>query len=787
MRMMLITLSWCAGIVIANTFSVISTQLWLISIIVTMVFAGWIWSTRWRGVYLVWSCVLLGAFSLSIIPKTSPIAAYNGQTTSVSGMVSTAPDRRDDRTQLRLESGWIYDSVQDEWLPTSGQVLVNADRLIDVTYGDYVTVTGQLITPGEFDTFSYRDYLARGGIHTVIERADVIPMVDTPNGGNPLVSWLYETRQSAHRVVMMGLPDPQAALLSGILLGEERGIEPALGDAFSAVGAAHIIAISGFNMVIVAAVITRIMSRLTDRKGIILSTGTAVIVTYTLFVGANGAVVRAAVMTVIMMFGQYLDRPTYLPASLAFSVWVLLLFNPLWLWDISFQLSVAAVLGIFVFVPPLTTLFDRLWRQLLSESQARTVGDWLQEPLVVSIAAMLTTSPLIVLYFQRLSVVALLVNVLIVPVQSVILILGGLATLIGLIVPAIAQVLFYGVLVLLSWTIGVVRLFGSLSWADVPLTVDSRLVFLFFVILLGGSMVQVTRPDWSERLLSRLIKRPVVYALAGSSVLIFVLLAALLFSRPDGRFHIWWLDMGDSNAVLMQTPAGAQILVDGGRYPSRLLTALGDRMPFNDRVIDTLFITHPDEFDTGALPALLDRYQVGAVITNGQPNATENHQAILERLARQSVPIANVTRGYHLTTGDGVLIEVLSPATQPEIADAFDETAMVLRVTYGEAVFLITSDAGEAVLSDLLTDDMLGHAQVVQLPQHGAPRTLSTAVWERLQAQVAVLQVDISNRRGLPDADILHLLGDMPLMRTDEMGHIHMWTDGKNLSVQGTK
>ncbi len=170
-----------------------------------------------------------------------------------------------------------------------------------------------------------------------------------------------------------------------------------------------------------------------------------------------------------------------------------------------------------------------------------------------------------------------------------------------------------------------------------------------------------------------------------------MLIGALLISRPDGLLHVWLIDVGDANAVLIETPRGAQFLIDGGRYPSRLLTALGDHLPFTDRTIEALFLTQPDAVQYDALPAVLDRYAVGVVLDHGQPNLSDEFVALHAKLAQTTTEL-QVSAGYTLNSDDGVSISVLNPDHQPTLGESLDDNALVLRLTYGDVSFLLTSE-----------------------------------------------------------------------------------------------
>lgn len=168
-------------------------------------------------------------------------------------------------------------------------------------------------------------------------------------------------------------------------------------------------------------------------------------------------------------------------------------------------------------------------------------------------------------------------------------------------------------------------------------------------------------------------------------------------------------------------------------------------------------------------------------LINGQSNLGEAYQAIETAIAPYEV--IEVRAGYRVELSDGTLIEVLHPQTKPEINERLGDGTMVLRVSYGEASFLLTSDVSQDGQYTLLEDGQWPLATVMQLPQHGTVRSLSDDFLSAVQPQVAILQSDIANRRGDPDASTLAQLGDIHPFRTDESGTLHLWTDGRTLWV----
>jgi competence protein ComEC len=387
----------------------------------------------------------------------------------------------------------------------------------------------------------------------------------------------------------------------------------------------------------------------------------------------------------MLVIGALIRRKSYVPSSLAFVAVLMSLQNPSVLWDVGFQLSLFATLGLALFANPLTAYFNILLSRLFPRKTALVVGDFLGEPLIVSIAAQIMSLPLIVLYFGRLSVVSLAVNLLVIPVQSVLMVLGLSATLLAFCVISNCTTFILLDMLLLGWTLGVVRAFALLPFAQITVQIDSRLIALFYVVVIGGALMVATKPTWPSRLAGFIRTRPVVTSLGAAVAGIAVLLGIMLLSRPDGKLHVWWLEVGHSNAVLIQTPAGADILIDGGRFPSQLLTGLGDRLPFNKRNIDLLVISQPDPFDYDALSSVLDRYSVNLALTNGQPNLRPEYTALLQRLPPDKVIAARA--GYSFAVEDGTRLEVLAPYTTPDMGENLNDAALILRVTYGDISF----------------------------------------------------------------------------------------------------
>ena len=433
MRLILVTLAWVLGISLARALPAIETIHWLGAVVAFALALAVSRSRPVPGRLLLLPLILAaGGARQTLLPRTSELAAFNGFSGTITGIVVDEPRYRDDRVQLRLAVETVF--VNGETISTSGLVMVEADRGTEIEYGDQARATGAIATPATGDTFSYADYLGRRGVFSIMRNAGV--EVVSKGHGDPLVAHLLQLKAIFRAEIARALPEPQAGLLTGILLGDESGISPQLKDDFSRVGASHVIAISGFNMVIVSAIVIRVLSSLFGGKSISVTiSAVAVIAFYSLFVGASPSILRAALMSSLLVISKQLGRRTFLPASLAGATLLLSLADPNVLLDIGFQLSFCAVLGLGLFADPLSERLDALLRRSLPAKLATPLHSFLNEPLVVSVAAQVATLPLIVLYFGRLSLVALPVNILIVPVQSAVLLLGLAAVVVSVFAP----------------------------------------------------------------------------------------------------------------------------------------------------------------------------------------------------------------------------------------------------------------------------------------------------------------------------------------------------------------
>ncbi len=243
---------------------------------------------------------------------------------------------------------------------------------------------------------------------------------------------LYSFRERALETIDTILPEPAASLLAGILIGDEAGIPANVRDAFNATNTAHIIAISGFNITIIAGLLAQLARRVVGAKRATLIVILGLVI-YTLLVGAGASVVRAAIMGSLSVIAAHYHRPNTALNALAIAALIMSALNPFTLFDVGFQLSFFATLGLILYVAPLTRAFENFYSRFTSAERAQQIVGAISDTFIVSIAAQITTTPLIAFTFHRLSLIGLFANFLILPAQPAVMIWGGLATMTAMI------------------------------------------------------------------------------------------------------------------------------------------------------------------------------------------------------------------------------------------------------------------------------------------------------------------------------------------------------------------
>ncbi|MEW5988105.1 MAG: DNA internalization-related competence protein ComEC/Rec2 [Chloroflexota bacterium] len=778
-----LSLAWLAGIWLAGQFSSVGHAAWLGSAAVCLL-AAVIFRQRPRlrlGLVCA-GCLALGAarFQAALPPAApSQIGYYNGHDEVViTGMVAAEPQVSDRSVTLRLRVEQVT-RPGGQGRPVTGDVRVTTPRFPVIPYGARVRVVGRLSEPADDNPFCPR-YFYWQGYQSCL--GFTRPVVLSEGNGHPFLHALYDLKARALATLNRLLPDPQAAVLSGILLGTERAIPIDLLGEFRRTGTSHLLVVSGYNVAVLVAAVTVLAEPLLGRRWAVVGALVA-IAPFVVIVGNDASALRAAFLAAFYLIPtRLLGRPTFTLASLMTAAWLMTLLQPFILWSISFQLSFAATLGLILHAGRLSE-----WAQAHRPAWARagsTSVTWglLVGGLAVTLVAQVWATPLLMAYSGQFSVDSLLVNALILPAQPAIMATGGLAVLGGLVALPVGQLFGRLAWLGLTYTIGLVHLFAQLPFVSVAARLGPAGVVAAYILLLAWPWLihqgPAIRSEWGSML--KQPRRQWALWLSGAAVTVIVLAWGL--TQPDGRLHVVFLDVGQGDAIFIQTPGGRQLLVDGGLYPTLLNAHLGRQMPFWDRAIDLVVATHGDADHAAGLPGVLERYQVGQLITNGESGLEEPMATLLNEAAETHAPVHVALAGEVMEMGDGVRIEVLHPAASFD-ADNRNDHSIVLRLVYGRFSLLLTGDAEEAAEAALLASGRPLTAVVLKAGHHGSNSSSGAPFLAAVRPQFVVISVGAENEYGHPHPEMLQRVEAMgaAVLRTDELGAIEIISDGEQM------
>lgn len=429
------------------------------------------------GRFFQYFALALFGFSLGVLRvflaqhhvTPADIDYYNSRKLEVVGVI-TEVDIRRDKAKYTVSAESMDPGGNDEMAEVKGEILISMGRFPKYQYGDRVRLYGELQAPGEFDGFDYGAYLSRFGVYSVMYQ----PSIKVVESGQGSMFWhvmsFLQNKFMEH--INRLFPEPHASFEAGLLIGARKGIPDSLMQKFNITGLTHIIAISGFNITIIIAFVMWMLGRLPRMTGFWVAIGA--IVLFTLFVGASPAVVRASIMGILGLIALNYGRQNNIHLTILWSAAIMVLWNPrILIYDVGFQLSFAAVLGL-MYVSPRFKKY--------SEKLPQAFG--IREAITMTLSAQVMALPIIVYNFERLSLIAPLSNLLVAFAIPPAMLFGFMAVLVSFIFFPLAQVLAYLTWGILSYIIKVIELTAVIPYASVNLPGMTFLMMAGYYLLL---------------------------------------------------------------------------------------------------------------------------------------------------------------------------------------------------------------------------------------------------------------------------------------------------------------
>ncbi len=715
----------------------------------------------------------------------SALSFYNNNEDLIlRGIVNRDPEANDKNLQLQVAVNSVL--LEEEWKNISGTALVFVPLYSDYNYGDLLLIQGSPETPPQLGDFDYEMYLARKGIYSTIYYPE-ITVLDTGAGITPM-AWIYTLRNNMAEVIDKTMPEPQASLTKGILLGMRSTIPSSTRDIFNHTGTAHLLAISGLHLTIIAGMLISLGIRIFGRKGYAYVWITVIVIwIYAILTGMNPPVLRSVQMLSLFLAAELLGRQRSSFIALLFAAILMSGFNPQILWDPSFQLSFTAMVGL-VFIFPLFQTFNR--KIVASRFSENSIFSGLVITILdsfsISLGALAVVWPLIAFYFGTISPVAPIATFFALPALPGVIILGFLSGLIGLFLLPVAQIISWIGWIFISYILLVVKVFAFVpaienqSVGIIPVVIYYAILILILWFI-NKKKVSIDATVPATGFISKIPKKWILIPL----LVLAVISSVFAYSLPDKKLHVYFLDVGQGDAILI-SKGSRQILIDGGPNPQAITTALGKEMPFWDRTLDLVVLTHPDADHLTGLIEVLHRYEVKQVLYADIEADSDLYTEFLGLIKEQGVPAVLAKAGQRISLSNGIYLDVLNPVHGVEYTE-MDNHSVVLRLESGTISYLFTGDIMNKGEYTLLSHRVVKGTIVLKLAHHGSSSSTTEEFLNVVNPQIAIISAGIDNKYGHPDKDVLERLTmkeNISIFNTGIHGTIEFISDNDNVRIK---
>jgi competence protein ComEC len=728
---------------------------------------------------------------------------------TVEGTVMSSDQMYLDRQSLIVCSQRIVKN--NSYIPVKGNIRLVIPSDLSFQYGDFIRFHSSIKkiqsfhNPGSFD---YERYLNRQGIFVsgfVANNAGIVLI--RHNTADRFKYHIEYFRLYLQRLIYANAPTPQREILEAMTIGNQKAIPPAVQDDFAKTGTSHFLSISGLHIGMVAAggfflifFLLKSSEYLLLKFNIIkLATAAAFVpvMIYSLLAGMGTTVLRSTLMSLAFLAALMLRKKRDLYNSLFGAALIILIISPESLFDISFQLSFSAVFALLYIVPKFSNI------NLVVPS---SLPHWLQMLIrqiylfiLVSAAATLGTLPIIVFYFNRISAVTLIANLIAVPLLGMLTLTLAMAFILtAMFSPGLSSFFIKAASFFTGISVDIINRLAALSWSTFSFSKPNMaeiILFYIFIFLL----IETITPGSKNNNKGFPARHPSFVRTALLISLALILADAVYFVLKDQYstdLKITAIDVGQGSSTLVQLPHGINMLIDGGGFPDSSFD-MGKSViaPFlySQRIgkIDIVVLTHPHPDHLQGLIYIVNNFDVKEVWCTGVKADDDLYLLWEKTILEKKIKIKRLSSQSPPENISGTTIQCLWPFQAPIQNDhdmSFDDTndsSLVLKISYGKKSFMVTGDISAYVETLLIASGQNLKSDLLFMPHHGSKYSNSIAFIRAVSCRYAIASAGKNNVFHHPHPAVLdryHVNG-VVLFRTDQQGAITIQTNGKALEI----
>jgi len=670
------------------------------------------------------------------------------------GIVDSEPKTQNGNSYFYLKVLFLEKGEEDE--KANFRLYVISPQEEHLEKGDLLKIRGEIEPPGE----NVSEYLRKERCFWVIKpfQMERIGTTLTPVG-----EFFRNLRLGIEREIDTVVPYPEREFLKGVLIGRAANLETSAALPFRETGTSHILAASGTNVALLVAFFLIIGQALSLRRKTALLISIPSILIYATLCDWLPSITRATITVLVGILSMLIRREKDFPTTLALAALIVLLFDPLALFFLDFQLSFLATACLTAFSPEMQRWVPGKTPKILKDS------------LFAALSSQIGVAPLIASQFHNLSLIAPLANMIVLPLVSILLPAGLIAVSFSLFLPGIGRPLLWIVGKGATLTYDATKGLGALPLSNliVP-SAPSWLQGIYWVTLLFSLGIALL--GFKER------GRALATKLMSMVFLTFFLWMVLFpFLFPVRLLEAHFIDVGEGDSILIRTPDGLNLLWDaGGNWKSlRYLQDLGVNS------LDLVFISHSHSDHLNGLFPILDNIPVKMVLVNREDHG-ESLSKLEEELKKKGIPCKEVEEGYSIKTALAQL-KILAPSEEAKNWK-INDLSLVGKFSFGETDLLLTGDIENNGRKHLKEEGGI-EAEVLKVPHHGSATSLDKEFLEMVRPLLAVISVGKDNSYGHPSQIALGLLKEEEILtlETSVVGSITVQSDGKFITIEHEK